>query len=47
MRWLIAVVLLASGTCQAQSGYTIPLEELNPSLAIPAMAARDGVVYVA
>jgi hypothetical protein len=47
MRWLIAVVLLASGVCQAQSGYTIPLEELNPSLAIPAMAARDGVVYVA
>jgi len=47
MRWLIGVVLLASSICQAQSGYTIPLEKVNPSLAIPSMVARDGVLYVA
>lgn len=47
LKWIIAVVLLASSTCQAQSGYTIPLKKLNASLAIPSMAARDGVLYVA
>lgn len=47
MRWLIGVVVLASSVCQAQGGYRIPLEKLNPSLAIPSMAVRDGVLYVA
>jgi hypothetical protein len=48
MKWLITVVLLASSSvCQAQDGYTIPLEKLNSSLAIPSLAAHDGVLYVA
>jgi hypothetical protein len=39
--------MLCCGFCYGQTSYTIPLEKLNPSLAVPAMTASDGVVYVA
>jgi hypothetical protein len=44
---IVALVTLCFGSCFGQTSYTIPLEKLNPSLAVPAMTARDGVVYVA
>jgi hypothetical protein len=44
---IVAVIALCSGFCYGQDPYTIPLEKLNPSLAVPVMATRDGVVYVA
>lgn len=43
----VALVTLCIGFCYGQTTYTVPLEKLNPSLAVPAMAAHDGVVYVA
>jgi len=42
-----ALIVLCSGFCWGQSSYTVPLEKLNTSLAVPAMVSRDGVVYVA
>jgi hypothetical protein len=39
--------MLCCGFCFGQTSYTIPLEKLNTSLAVPAMTVRDGVVYVA
>jgi len=48
MRGLIfAVIALCSGFCYAQDSYTVPLEKLNPALAVPVMAIRDGAVYIA
>lgn len=48
MRFIfIALVTLCSGFCYGQTTYTVRLEKLNPSLAVPAMTTRDGVVYVA
>jgi len=44
---IIAAIMLCSVVCYGQTTYTIPLEKLNTSLAVPAMTARDGVVYVA
>jgi hypothetical protein len=44
---LFALVLLVSSGCWAQTQYTIPLESASPSLALPLMAAGDGVLYVA
>jgi hypothetical protein len=43
----VALVTLCSGFCYGQTTYTVPLGKLNPSLAVPAMTTRDGVVYVA
>ena len=43
----LAATMLCCGFCYGQTSYTIPLEKLNPSLAVPAMTASDGVVYVA
>jgi hypothetical protein len=48
VNWIIAATLvLGSASCPAQEGYTVPLKKANSSLAIPQMAERDGVVYVA
>jgi hypothetical protein len=41
------VVFLASAMCLGQSGFTIPLASANSALALPSMAVRDSVVYVA
>lgn len=41
------VVFLASAMCCGQSGFTIPLASANSALALPSMAVRDSVVYVA
>jgi hypothetical protein len=43
----VALFVLCSGFCYGQTTYTVPLEMLNPSLAVPAMTTRDGAVYVA
>ena len=43
----VALISLCPGFCYGQAAYTIPLEKLNTSLAVPAMTTRDGVVYVA
>lgn len=46
--WIsFAALVLGSAPCLAQATYTIPLEKANSSLAIPEMAERDGMVYVA
>jgi hypothetical protein len=47
MKTLLAIVLLASPPCWGQSEYTIPLQNANPSLVVPLMAAGNGVLYVA
>ncbi len=46
-RWMLMLVFLLPGIVWAQSRYTIPLRKENPSLSLPSMAARDGVLYVA
>jgi hypothetical protein len=43
----LALIVLCSGRCYGQATYTVPLQKLNVSLAVPSMVARDGVVYVA
>jgi hypothetical protein len=47
MKRLLSVFLLASSICWSQSTFTIPLEKANSALALPSMAARDGVLYAA
>lgn len=48
LKWItLAALVLGSISCLAQASYTIPLEKAHSSLAIPEMAERDGVVYVA
>lgn len=48
MKHLLSVVLvLASAVCCGQSQFTIPLAKANSALALPSMAARNDVVYVA
>ena len=47
MKTLFAIVLLASPLCWGQSEYTIPLQNANPSLALPLTAAGNGVLYIA
>jgi hypothetical protein len=44
---LFALIVLCCGFCWGQSSYTVPLEMLNTSLSVPAMASHAGVVYVA
>lgn len=41
------IFLLASSLCWGQSEFTIPLAKANSALALPSMAAHDGVVYAA
>lgn len=43
----VALMVLFSGLCWGQSSYTVPLEKLNASLAVPVIASRAGVVYAA
>jgi hypothetical protein len=48
IRWIIfTAVLLNPVLGDGQDRYTIPLGKANSSLAVPVMAERDGVVYVA
>ncbi len=47
MKRLLSFFLLASSVCWSQSTFTIPLEKANSALALPSMAARDGVLYAA
>jgi hypothetical protein len=47
MKRLLGFFLLASSVCWSQSTFTIPLERANSALALPSMAARDGVLYAA
>ncbi len=44
---IIVLTLLCSRLGQGQSPYTVPLEKLKASLAVPAMTSRAGVVYAA
>ena len=44
---LSGVLVLASAVCWGQSEFTIPLAKANSTLALPSMAARDGVLYAA
>ena len=44
---LIALLVVATGVCRGQASSTIPLRGENSSLALPTMAAKDGVLYVA
>lgn len=44
---LFPLIVLCCGFSCGQSSYTVPLEKLNTSLAVPAMASHAGVVYVA
>lgn len=43
----LTLIMLCSGCCYGQATYTVPLEKLNVSLAVPSMVARGGLVYVA
>ena len=43
----IPLILLTASVCWGQSEYRIPLRNANPSLAIPLVAAGNGVLYVA
>jgi hypothetical protein len=48
VKWIIAATfVLSSAFCAAQESYMIPLEKANSSLAVPEMAERNGVIYVA
>lgn len=44
---ILTAITLCSGLCYGQTSYTIPLDKLNPTLAVPAMTAHDGLVYIA
>lgn len=43
----VVLFVLCCGVCLGQTSYTVPLEKLNTSLAVPATVSRAGVVYVA
>jgi hypothetical protein len=50
MKMRIAIIILTtlfSAAFWGQAPFTIPLEKMNTSLAGPAMAARNGIVYAA
>lgn len=46
-RILIALLVVATGVCRGQASSTITLRGEDSSLALPTMAAKDGVLYVA
>jgi len=47
VRWTVIGALLTAGVCCGQAEFKIPLEGANTSLAVPALATADGVVYAA
>jgi hypothetical protein len=46
-RILVALLIGAMAVCRGQASSTIALQGANSSLALPTMAAKDGVLYVA
>ena len=46
-RILVALLIVVTGVCHGQASSTIALRGENSSLALPTMAAKDGVLYVA
>lgn len=44
---VIALLILVTGLCHGQASSTIALRNANSTLALPAMVAKDGVLYVA
>lgn len=47
IKLVLFALIVACSSCYAQSSYTVPLEKLNASLAVPAMTSKAGVVYAA
>jgi hypothetical protein len=47
LRILVALLIGVTAACRGQVSSTIALHDANSSLALPTMAAKDGVLYVA